>query len=143
MTGVYLSEDVIIISSPVCTMCHFHRVQFCLWFPPGTSTDRWLRDTNSHSVNPPSLHLFQHPPAFLLLLLTKQRNVQDLSALLPFLFFTPPHSLHPPGRTFFTVNSTLVPTDTSVELMILGLSIFSLFFSLPHFFQAHHHSVSI
>lgn len=110
-------------------------MQFCLWFPPGTSTDRWLRDTNSHSVNPPSLHLFQHPPAFLLLLLTKQRNVQDLSALLSFYFLTPPHSLHPPGRTFFTVNSTLVPTDTSVELMILGLSIFSLFFP-PSFFSS-------
>lgn len=74
-------------------------------------------------LNPPSLQLFQHPPAFLLP--TKQQSVQDLSAL-PFTPYSSSSlSCNTPEITFFTMlNSTLV-SITSVDLMILGLLIFS------------------
>lgn len=77
-------------------------VHFCLWFPLGTSADRWSGRRSQVQTptlfNPPRLQLFKHPPAFLLP--TKQQNVQDLSiSLLP----TPPHSVAIHHRRCFSL----------------------------------------
>lgn len=82
MFGVGLvCEDVVIVSNPLLsvlrTECSF--AYGFLWARLQTGGWETVTSTNSHSLNPPSLQLFQHPPAFLLP--TKQQNVQDLSAL--------------------------------------------------------------
>lgn len=82
MTDVYLGQDVIIIFSAVCPRC---RERGFVYGPLCRhALGRWSQARTPTLSNPPSLQLFQHPPAFLLP--TKQQNVQDL-------LLTPPHSV--------------------------------------------------
>lgn len=81
--------------------------------------------------NPPSLQLFQHPPAFLLP--TKQQIVQQLS-----LFYSLrlcEHSAATHQRQRFSLYGAMLVSITGVDSIILGLLISSGGFSL--IFQAH------
>lgn len=100
-----------------------------LWARLQTGGWETVTSTNSHSRNPPGLQLFQHPPAFLLP--TKQRNVQDLSAL-PFysqLLLTQMH---------YTRDSIFHRSHTSIKHGLGDFWIIDfLSFFLPLIFQAH------
>lgn len=100
-------EDVVIIRKPalfVPVWMWSSLVYGFLWVRLQTGGLETVTSTNSHSHNPPSLRLFQHPPAFL----PSYQAVKCPGSLRFTLFFTPfssPFGCNTPETFFTTVDS--------------------------------------